>query len=110
MGGGGIAAWGQKWVGFTTIVTQATGAFNAATNAMRSYVEEYADMAEHMADVTKYTGLAKEDVDELNESFKKMDTRTSRKALNDLAAKFIRQRRTLSCSCPRSYNGKSASS
>ncbi|MGM9693083.1 MAG: phage tail tape measure protein [Alloprevotella sp.] len=36
--------------------------------------------------VTKYTGIAAKDVEELNEEFKKMDTKTSREALNDLAA------------------------
>ena len=38
-----------------------------------------------MVDVIKYTGLTKTQVEELNETFKKMDTRTSREKLNQLA-------------------------
>ncbi|MFR1988260.1 MAG: hypothetical protein ACLS29_09505 [Prevotellamassilia sp.] len=39
-------------------------------------------MAEHMAGVSKYTGMTAKEVDELNEAFKQMDTRTSREAGN----------------------------
>ena len=42
-------------------------------------------MEEEMANVRKYTGLADEGVRELNEDLKKMDTRTSREELNQLA-------------------------
>jgi len=83
---GGLAAWGAKWQGLATVVTGVTRAISGAYNFMSQYVDEYAELAEHMAGVTKYTGLEKEDVDDLNESFKKMDTRTSQAALNDLAA------------------------
>ena len=38
-----------------------------------------------MANVRKFTGLADDEVKELNEDFKKMDTRTSREDLNKLA-------------------------
>jgi len=78
-----------KLLDLASVTTVATGAANAIGQAysfMSRYVDEYAELAEHMAGVTKYTGLAKEDVDELNEAFKKMDTRTSQAALNDLAA------------------------
>lgn len=81
-----FAAWGRKWQGVTTIASAATGAISSAYSSMQSYVNDYAEMAEHMANVTKYTGLAADDVEELNEAFKSMDTRTSREALNDLAA------------------------
>jgi len=84
--GNPIARFGQRWVGLTSIITQASSAISTAYDFMGRYVDEYAELAEHMASVTKYTGLAKEDVDDLNESFKKMDTRTSQAALNDLAA------------------------
>lgn len=50
------------------------------------FVREYAELQSHMADVTKYSGLTAEAVDSLNEAFRNMDTRTSRAALNDLAA------------------------
>ena len=48
-------------------------------------VQDYATMEEEMANVRKYTGLADEGVKELNEDLKKMNTRTSREELNQLA-------------------------
>lgn len=80
------ASFGTRWVGFTTMVNFAAQAIDRVTGAARELVEEYAQMDEHLADVTKYTGLSKEAVSELNEAFKQMDTRTPREALNDLAA------------------------
>lgn len=74
------AAWGTSPLG------QMADAAIQARQAMAEYVDAYADMAEHTASVTKYTGLAKDEVDSLNESFKQMDTRTPREKLNDLAA------------------------
>ena len=53
---------------------------------MEEYVNKYAEMQEHISGVIKYTGMGAEAAAELNEEFKKMDTRTSRAALNDLAA------------------------
>ncbi len=81
-----LADWGKKWVGLVTIVDKAKDAFTDAIQTIGEYANEYAAMAEHTANVTKYTGLAKEEVDKLNESFKQMDTRTPREKLNDLAA------------------------
>ncbi|MCQ2128267.1 MAG: phage tail tape measure protein [Bacteroidaceae bacterium] len=52
---------------------------------IRSVVQNYSDMEEQMANVEKYTGLSTEAVHEMNEEFKKMDTRTSREQLNKLA-------------------------
>lgn len=80
------ASFGTRWVGFTTMVNFAAQAIDRVTGAARELVEEYAQMDEHLADVTKYTGLSKEAVGELNDAFKQMDTRTPREALNDLAA------------------------
>lgn len=82
----GLDKWGNKWVGFSTIITYAKDALSNALNTMQGYVEEFAEMDEHLANVTKYTGMSREEVEELNEAFKRMDTRTSRAALNDLAA------------------------
>ena len=53
--------------------------------AGRSAVKAYADMDAEMANVRKFTGMAKEEVEELNGEFKKMDTRTAREQLNVLA-------------------------
>lgn len=81
-----VSDWGNKWVGFSTVVTYAKDALSNALNSMQGYVEEFAEMDEHLSNVTKYTGMSREEVEELNEAFKRMDTRTSRAALNDLAA------------------------
>lgn len=48
-------------------------------------VEEYAKMDDEMTNVRKYTGQAAEEVERMNEDFKKMDTRTPRQKLNQLA-------------------------
>ena len=53
--------------------------------AGRSAVNAYAEMEQEMANVRKFTGMTEEQVAELNEEFKKMDTRTSRIELNKLA-------------------------
>ena len=52
---------------------------------MRGAVDAYADMDQEMANVRKFTGMTAEQVADLNEEFKKMDTRTSREDLNKLA-------------------------
>ena len=80
----GLAKLRDAWA--NSPLGQIANAAKQAYEAMAEYVEGYADMAEHMSGVKKYTGLAKEEVDALNESFKQMDTRTSREKLNDLAA------------------------
>ena len=59
---------------------------SSLSDKVAGYVSQYAAMQEHVAGVSKYTGMAAKDVEELNEEFKKMDTKTSREALNDLAA------------------------
>lgn len=81
---------GERWVGAVTVANTAlealSGAVSGAMSKMRAYVDEFAEMQEHMSGVVKYTGLSAEAVDDLNESFKSLDTRTPRAALNDLAA------------------------
>lgn len=77
---------GERWVGAVTIVKDSIDAVAAVMSKMRAYVDEFAEMQEHMSGVVKYTGLSAEAVDDLNESFKRLDTRTPRAALNDLAA------------------------
>ena len=49
------------------------------------HVQSFAKMDEAMTDVTKYTGQTKAEVEEMNETFKKMTTRTPREELNALA-------------------------
>lgn len=48
-------------------------------------VDAFAAMEQEEANVRKFTGLTEEQVASLNEEFKKMDTRTSREGLNQLA-------------------------
>lgn len=81
-----LAYFGNRWVGIANIAMVSAQAIDRVTGTARELVEEYAKMDEHMADVTKYTGLAKETVFELNDAFKQMNTRTPREQLNDLAA------------------------
>lgn len=59
--------------------------YDAALSGLRQYVDAYADMDQEMASVRKYTGLDEKQIAALNEEFKKMDTRTSREELNQLA-------------------------
>lgn len=64
------------------------GAIAALTGliyAGRNAVNTYAKMEEEMANTMKYTGLTKEGVEELNDEFKRIDTRTGREELNELA-------------------------
>lgn len=80
-----IQRFGQQWSGFVVTIQGAVNGFSALKGFMEEYVQQYATMDEAKANVRKYTGLSKEDVDDLNESLKKMDTSTSREQLNALA-------------------------
>lgn len=84
--GSSIADFGAKWAGVAVVIQAVERALSALFGRMTASVSAYAELAEHTANVSKYTGLAAADVAELNEAFKRMDTRTSRAALNDLAA------------------------
>lgn len=53
--------------------------------AGRKAVNAYAEMEQEMANVRKFTGMTADEVAVLNEEFKKIDTRTSREELNQLA-------------------------
>ena len=81
-----IADFGSKWMGTITSIAGGMEILDNAKQWVSGFVNMYADMKEHMSGVSKYTGLAAEEVDELNEAFKKIDTRTPREKLNDLAA------------------------
>lgn len=60
-------------------------AISGITFTVKKCVEEYAKMDDEMTNVRKYTGQAAEEVERMNEDFKKMDTRTPRQKLNQLA-------------------------
>lgn len=76
---------GRGFVGITTVTMQALQALTGIRQTILGAVNAYAEMEEHMSQVRKYTGMTTEAVHELNEEFKKMDTRTARERLNDLA-------------------------
>ena len=63
----------------------AMGAFAGVVMSGKAAVKAYADMEGEMANVRKYTGMTAQEVEQLNEAFKSMDTRTSREDLNKLA-------------------------
>ena len=74
--------------GFNRYMGLAAGAVATLTGmtlTMRQSVEEYARMEEAESQVIKYTGMTREEVKQLNEEFKSMDTRTPREELNRLA-------------------------
>lgn len=52
---------------------------------MRDNVNAYIELDAEMANVQKFTGMTRQSVEELNEDFKKIDTRTSVVELNKLA-------------------------
>ena len=81
-----LRSFGDKWQGLVVTLGGVKGTISSLTSTVMGYYEQYAEMAEHMSDVKKYTGLADDAVRDLNESFKQMDTRTPREQLNDLAA------------------------
>ena len=82
----GLESFGKKWVGVTTIASQAIGAYNAFTNMVDGYIDAYAKMDAAIRDVGKYTGLTDAELKALNEDLKQIDTATPREQLNALAA------------------------
>lgn len=66
-------------------ITQGLASLSGVSFAIRKCSADFAKMDEEMVDVIKYTGLTKTQVEELNETFKRMETRTSREKLNQLA-------------------------
>lgn len=75
---GFVDKWGNIIAGVAAVGTGLVMAGRKAVNA-------FAEMDAEMANVRKFTGLADDEVKELNEDFKRMDTRTSREDLNKLA-------------------------
>lgn len=75
---GFVDKWGNIIAGVAAVGTGLVMAGRKAVNA-------FAEMDAEMANVRKFTGLADDEVKELNEDFKKMETHTSREDLNKLA-------------------------
>ena len=74
----GIQNWGAMAAG-------AAAGLTGIVMAGKKAVNTYAEMQQEEANVRKYTGMTEEQVNHLNDAFKKMDTRTSREELNKLA-------------------------
>ncbi|MBP3551832.1 MAG: phage tail tape measure protein [Bacteroidaceae bacterium] len=70
---------------YAAIGASAVATLTGMALTVRGCVNEFAEMEEAESQVTKYTGMAKDEVKALNEEFKKMDTRTPRTELNELA-------------------------
>lgn len=68
-----------------TFILGVVAALTGLTMAARRAVHAYAEMEESMANTRKYTRMSVGEVAELNEAFKKMDTRLARQELNALA-------------------------
>lgn len=59
----------------STIYNTASAAVQRFVSATQEYVDAYATLDDAMTNVSKYTGLTREEVKQLNEEFQKMDTR-----------------------------------
>lgn len=83
-----IGVWGRLRNALNTnwgAITQIIIGYNTLRDTIRKCAQAYADMEESMANVRKYTGQTDEEVHQMNEDFKRMDTRTAREQLNELA-------------------------
>ena len=83
----------QSWINKTAdwfnrmqgVILGAIAAVSGLTFTIKSCVEKFASMDEEMTNVRKYTGQTADEVERMNEDFKKMETRTAREKLNQLA-------------------------
>lgn len=79
---GRIADWFNRMQG---VILGVIAAISGLTFTVKSCVEKFASMDEEMTNVRKYTGQTADEVERMNEDFKKMETRTAREKLNQLA-------------------------
>ena len=85
---GGETLWGKfkKWADDTwPAIDLLSRGYDSAISTMRMFVDAFAEIDQEMANVRKFTGMTADQVRVLNESFKEIDTRTSREELNKLA-------------------------
>ena len=75
----------SKWQEWQTAAMGGVAIITGAVMAGKKAVQMYAEMEQEMANVRKYTGMTAEQVEHLNEEFKKIDTRSPREELNRLA-------------------------
>ncbi len=77
-----VMDWVNKW---QMALVAVGAAITGLVMAGRKAVNAFAEMEQEMANVRKFTGMSAEEVSSLNEKFKKIDTRTPREELNQLA-------------------------
>ena len=82
-----VAEWLNKW---QMALVAVGAAITGLVMAGRKAVNAYAEMEQEMANVRKFTGMEADEVAARNEEFKKVDTRTSREELNQLAQEILR--------------------
>ena len=75
----------RKLNDWQTALAGIAAAITGIIMAGRSAVNAFADMDQEMANVRKFTGMNAWEVEQLNEDFQKIDTRTGREELNKLA-------------------------
>nr|WP_302958591.1 phage tail tape measure protein [uncultured Prevotella sp.] len=83
----------QSWIGRTAdwfnrmqgVILGAIATISGLTFTVKSCIEKFASMDDEMTNVRKYTGQTADEVERMNEDFKKMETRTAREKLNQLA-------------------------
>lgn len=75
----------RKLNDWQTALAGIAAAITGIIMAGRSAVNAFADMDQEMANVRKFTGMNASEVEQLNEDFQKIDTRTGREELNKLA-------------------------
>jgi len=75
----------KKMFEWGTAIQTVMATITGITLTARQAVKAYAEIDQEMANVRKYTWMAAEQVAALNDEFLKMDTRTSRAGLNQLA-------------------------
>ena len=79
------SAWSRLAEGFNkygALVASFMAGITGISFAFRKLAENVAHMDDVYSDVMKTTGMTKEQVEELNEVFKRLDTKTSREELN----------------------------
>ena len=75
----------KKMFEWGTAIQTVMAAITGITLTARQAVKAFAEIDQEMANVRKYTGMTADEVERLNEEFKKMDTRSGREQLNKLA-------------------------
>ena len=84
-------SWDEAAVKLNTVANAITGLYSLfqmgdmAIGSLKDLAKDAAALDDVYADVMKTTGLTHQEVEDLNEAFKQMDTRTAREQLNQLA-------------------------